>query len=359
MIKSGSQLACISLLAGCLCFSTYTFASSQDFTQAYQAYNQAVTAGDKQQTVLSAQQAFDLGKKLYGKDSIDTANLSFNLAIALAENKQDSESQPYFDLTLDLYKSHYGDESIEIIDPLLTYADKTKDIKLAKSLLSEARDIAQDSDKPILYAHTLSASFTKLINSKYDKPSVRRYILKAKQIYSENLPNDAAVLVNARYDSAAVYFADKKYDKAEAELLEVINQYERLEYSHPYELASHAKLVSLYSQRDEPEQATEHCIAIGSMKPWSPDQQQTPIYRVNPKFPQSKAKRRTEGMVQLSFTVDEQGFVINPEILKSKGGKAFETESIKVLKEWRYAPKFVDGKPVKAESTVQLDYTFG
>lgn len=41
----------------------------------------------------------------------------------------------------------------------------------------------------------------------------------------------------------------------------------------------------------------------------------------------------------------------------SEGGSGFEKESLKAIKKWRYAPKFVDGKAVAAPSTVQLDYT--
>lgn len=353
------KLSYVSLFLGSLVLSPQSSATPKGFKKAYHAYNVAFEAGNTKQAAKSAQQAYDLGKVIYGETSIDTANLGFNLAISLANNYQFDEAEPYFSNTLVLYKAHFGKGSVQLVDPLLTYADKTKDLKLAKTLLSEARAIADDSDKPILYAHTLSASYSKLVQTKYDKKQVRKYILQAKEIYSELLPADSTALVNSRFESSAVYLADKKYDKAEIELLEVINQYQALDYTHPYELAAHARLVAMYSEREKSDLATQHCLAIGSMKPWSEEQQQTPIYRVNPKYPINKARRGTEGMVQLSFVVDEQGFVSEPEVIKSEGGEAFEKESIKVLKHWRYAPKFIDGKPVKAKSTVQLDYKIG
>ena len=353
------KLSRLSILIGCLVLPMQLSATPSEFKQAYKAYNEAFESGNTEQAAKSAQQAFDLGKAIYGETSIDAANLGFNLAISLANNYQFDEAEPYFADTLALYKTHFGEDSVQLVDPLLTYADKTKDLKLAKNLLSDARTIADDSDQPILYAHTLSASYSKLVQTKYDKKQVRKYILQAKDIYSELLPADSTVLVNSRFESSAVYLANKKYDKAEVELLEVINQYQALEYTHPYELAAHARLVAMYSEKEKSDLATQHCLAIGSMKPWSQEQQQTPIYRVNPNYPISKARHGTEGMVQLSFVVDEQGFVSEPEVIMSEGGEAFEQESIKVLKKWRYAPKFVDGKPVKATSTVQLDYTLG
>ncbi len=63
--------------------------------------------------------------------------------------------------------------------------------------------------------------------------------------------------------------------------------------------------------------------------------------------------------MQLSLTIDKNGFVTNPEVIKSKGGKSFEIETLKALKKWRYAPKFIDGKPVEAETTVQIDFSVG
>ncbi|MEZ9234562.1 MULTISPECIES: TonB family protein [Shewanella] len=359
MSRNTNNVSFASMLLSTLLLSSQVNATPEEFKQAYDAYNVAFKAGNTQQAAQAAQQAYDLGQHIYGETSIDTTNLGFNLAIALSNNKQHEDAAPYYEQTLEQYKKHYGEDSVQLVDPLLTYADKTKDLKLAKGLLSKARKIASDSEQPILYAHTLSASYSKLVQTKYDKKQVRKYILQAKEIYSELLPMDSTVLVNSRFESSAVYLANKKYDQAEIELLEVIKQYQMLDYSHPYELAAHARLVTLYSQKNKAEQATEHCLAIGSMKPWSQEQQQTPIYRVNPNYPISKARSGVEGMVVLSFTVNEQGFVSEPEIVNSTGGKAFEDESIKVLEQWRYAPKFEDGKPVKAETRVRLDFTLG
>ena len=115
-------------------------------------------------------------------------------------------------------------------------------------------------------------------------------------------------------------------------------------------------LVRLYQQQNSPDKATEHCQAIGRMTPWQDNQEQTPIFRAAPQYPQSVAKRGQSGWVQLEFTIDESGFVKDPKVLQWEGSKAFEAPSIKALKQWRYAPKFENGEPVAAISRVQLDY---
>ena len=48
----------------------------------------------------------------------------------------------------------------------------------------------------------------------------------------------------------------------------------------------------------------------------------------------------------MEFTVDEMGFVRKPTVVDSKGGKVFHRPALEAAKEFRYAPRFVDGKAV-------------
>lgn len=62
----------------------------------------------------------------------------------------------------------------------------------------------------------------------------------------------------------------------------------------------------------------------------------------------------------ISETIEQLGqidIVKDPVVIASEGGKLFTKESLKAIKRWRYAPKFVDGQPVAAEATVQLEYS--
>lgn len=154
----------------------------------------------------------------------------------------------------------------------------------------------------------------------------------------------------------AVEYAEKHDDKAIPLLLEVVKQFEALKFSHPYALSAHAYLVELYERQGKREESTAHCIAIGKMRPWADTQEQQPLFRTTPKYPKSYLMQRKSGYVTLNFTVDEMGFVKNPEVLESKGGVLFEKSTLKMIEEWRYAPKFEHGKPVPAQTTVRIDY---
>ncbi|MBP7665186.1 MAG: energy transducer TonB, partial [Shewanella sp.] len=296
------------------------------------------------------------------------ANLAMNWAAAIekqvapypfTENNlpKTAKANELYQLALANYKVHYGKEALELIDPLLGAAQTAVEAKDAKNDLLTAIAIAEKSDKNKLLADVKMAAFNRLSNTELYTKSVRSYAFDAYDIYKEILPENAIDRVKATYVVGAVEYAEKHDDKAIPLLLEVVKQFEALNFSHPYALSAHAYLVELYERQGKRDESTAHCIAIGKMRPWADAQEQQPIFRIVPDYPMSYVKQRKSGWVQLKFTVDENGFVKNPEILASKGGALFEKETLKMIDKWRYAPKFENGIAVEAQTTVQLDYT--
>lgn len=337
------------------------------FSGSYTKYKQAVADNNDAEILKFSSQAYLLGKQKFGDKSIDTVNLGLNYAAALsqkdktlddnqAKQRKAQAHQLYLD-ALAVYEVEYGDESVESIDPLLGAAKTNSKLKLARTQLRQAVEIAEDSERPLLLASVQMSAFNELKNTKYYDRKVRDYALNALEIYQHELAPNVLKRVEATYIAAMIWLAENRQGKAIPLFEEVIAQFSKLDYSHPYELASHARLVELYEEEGESEQSTKHCLAIGSMRPWQESQEQTPLYRVPPKYPISAARRGKEGWVQIAFIVDEYGFVTEPKVLDSRGGAGFEKSSLKTLKKWRYAPKFVDGKAVAAESRVQLDFT--
>ncbi|EWH09674.1 TonB family protein [Catenovulum agarivorans DS-2] len=84
----------------------------------------------------------------------------------------------------------------------------------------------------------------------------------------------------------------------------------------------------------------------------------TPIVRIEPRYPAQAARDGIEGWVELSFTIDEVGGVIDVDVINSEPRRIFDREAKKALAKWKYKPKIVDGKPVKQPGlTVRLDFT--
>lgn len=341
-----------------------------DFSQAYAQYKLAVNSNNNLDILKYAQQAYEFGQIKFGQDNLDSAKLGMNWAnVLIDESKRNNNGQlienamtqqalSLFGSALSVYRNNLAENDITLIDPLVGLAQITTDDKYAKKLLFEAIDIAERADNALTVAEVKLVSFHRLSGTEFYTRKVRNFLFDANDIYVAKLPENSIERVNSTYLVGALYSAMNKPDAAPL-LLEVIKQYQALPYSHPYELRAHALLVNIYAQQDQADKATEHCVAIGKMTPWNNQQEQTPLYRKAPDYPMSYAKRGKSGWVQIEFTVDEDGFVKSPEIIDSQGGSKFEKESIEALSQWRYAPKFVDGKPTKAKSTVQLDFSIG
>ena len=62
------------------------------------------------------------------------------------------------------------------------------------------------------------------------------------------------------------------------------------------------------------------------------------LKRVNPKYPRRAKLQRKEGYVELSFTINEAGEVLNVNVIDSKPKGFFEDEAIKAIKKWHFKP---------------------
>ena len=71
---------------------------------------------------------------------------------------------------------------------------------------------------------------------------------------------------------------------------------------------------------------------------WNSGATATPIEQPDPAYPQSLEKSGQEGWVRMHFVVAPDGRAIDPLIIDSSGGPAFEDEARKALASWRFTP---------------------
>lgn len=71
-----------------------------------------------------------------------------------------------------------------------------------------------------------------------------------------------------------------------------------------------------------------------------------PLIRTTPSYPQRAAARGIEGFVELSFTVDELGNVIDPVVLHAYPEGYFERAALQAIQRWKYSPATDNGTPV-------------
>ncbi|WP_394132059.1 TonB family protein [Shewanella maritima] len=353
------QLSLAALSASLMLALAVTPVQAESLTEAHASYQKAIAQNDTANALKFAEQSHEIGVAQLPADDISLANLKINWANLLAEQSkaQKTKALALYQAALSIYRQHYAEDAIELIDVLIPIGNVATEGKIIKEAMYEAIDIAEQSGNELLHASTKIDAFSAVAKTRFYSKKVQQWVFSAFDTYQKLYPEDSLERVEAEYLVASIHYSRKQYNQAIKHYSNVIKQMQVLDFTHPYELHSHSIMVQIFESKGDSEQATEHCLAIGKMTPWNENQEQTPLYRVHPEYPLNYAKRGKEGWVSFDLVVDENGFVKNLEVRDSEGGQKFVKESIKAIKQWRYAPKFENGKPVPAQTTVQLDFT--
>ena len=71
----------------------------------------------------------------------------------------------------------------------------------------------------------------------------------------------------------------------------------------------------------------------------------TPVYRVEPDYTEEARKARLQGIVIIEAIIDVEGNVTEARILKGLAG-GLDQSAIEAVRQWRFKPGTLDGKPV-------------
>ena len=81
-----------------------------------------------------------------------------------------------------------------------------------------------------------------------------------------------------------------------------------------------------------------------------------PINVVEPRFPRAAKRRDISGWVELRFTVDENGFVEEVQVVNSQPATMFNKAAIDAVSQWTFEPVVREGKSVRIGSIVRLSF---
>ncbi|MEO2279600.1 energy transducer TonB [Pseudoalteromonas pernae] len=348
-------------LAAAILISSAVNATSDDFNSAYQQYLDAVESGSNVEEF--AKQAYQLGVEKFGDNSINAANLAINYANSIknTNKEQRKERASLYEQALDIFRNRESNEPLMQVDPLFGLAASSQNWRSAANYIDKAISLTQQTNHPKLVADSQIDAAQLLIQQYgYDRDAMikaRKYLDQAQEYYQNNVADNTIDNIKLRFNQAVNSAKLNHKNESIDHLLSVVKVFDdNFDADHPIELKAHSMLVELYERSGERDQATKHCLAIAQMSPWQDTQQQTPLYRVEPKFPISAAKRMASGNVVLNILIDEAGFVQSADVVSSEGHSDFKKEALKAVRKWRYAPKFEEGKAVQAETTVQLDF---
>ncbi len=331
---------------------------NSEFKTAYYSYQNAVKNNDAEEQFKYAKEAYQLGSKFYGDTNINTANLALILARLHLDRNQKKQATPLLLETVNTFKVEYGESAIDLAEIYillglsLNYDQRKKSINYHLKALSIAEE--HEEVHPFFNAQIQLEAGIALLRLGSSKSNA---ILTAQEFFKDNLSSNDKRVIESNFYAGKYYLTRRKYSKSVDYFESNLPVFKAQEgATHPLELNTHAFLINALEKSGKSDEATKHCIAIGSMTPWDDSQEPRPLFRVEPKYPVDYARRGISGYVIIGFTISDFGTVLDTKVLESIGGKKFERTALAALNNWRYAPKFEDGKPVEKYATVQLDF---
>jgi protein TonB len=77
---------------------------------------------------------------------------------------------------------------------------------------------------------------------------------------------------------------------------------------------------------------------------------------VDPVYPAQALRSRTNGWVELEFTITEAGTVRDVQVVAAEPSGVFEHAATEAISAWRFRPRVVNGQPVAQRSTITLRF---
>lgn len=262
----------------------------------------------------------ELAEDIYGKKSESLVSYLEQAAEASAQAGAYKRQKSHFRRALKIAGAHFGKDSLE-------YGDLA--LKAGVSIMTSG--------------HSLDG---------------KAYLRDAEEIFLAHPEAGTKRRALAALWLGKVAMAERQNQNATEYLLRALDGFEAADEPMTlHELATHGHLVHVYEERGMSDAATKHCLAIGARRPDRRNAEFTPVFRIPPKYPTDMLRLGTQGYVEFSLTVDEQGFVREPVVTDRRGGRSFEAAALEAVKGFRYAPKFENGEPV-AVSGVKTRVTF-
>jgi TonB family protein len=79
------------------------------------------------------------------------------------------------------------------------------------------------------------------------------------------------------------------------------------------------------------------------------------VKKVNPDYPLEARRGRIQGTVVLHVLISKAGDITTVELVS--GHPALAPEAIRVVKQWKYKPYLLNGKPVEADTEILINFT--
>ena len=327
----------------------------KDFQRAYRSYQQHIEANNLEQALPAAEDAYKLGSRLYGRKSLNAAKLAINYATLLNDTGEFKRARRVLKGKLKIMEEAYDSDADELVAILMELGRAEFDTRRPKDGLAYFERISAmlDNHENDLYRGMKNWDIVKILLRRQGNAFTRKYVEAAHEYYSNQLIPSDIRLGLASYHMALWKLADNQFEEAVSYLDASLIAFKTDESQmHELEKTVRMMLVNTLENAKESELATTHCLALGRNQTWKVPAK--PLYFSMPDFPPELTNTALVGEFTLEFTIDEDGFVRNPGVTRSTHADMDEVV-MEAIGKFRYAPRFVEGKPVATEG---MNYTF-
>ena len=312
----------------------------------------------------SAGYLYDVAGMVWDAGDGRLAVLAINYATLLDRLGHRQEALELLQITQNEFGEIYGEDAPELVDLIVARGDlaaRDYDARKQKDIYEKALSINSDhyGRRSVEYAD-LALRLGRNITEMSRTDDGEKFIKDAYRIYSRELGEQHFKTGLASFFLGRLAFASGRRRRAEKYMEQALEAFDPAsEEAVRWNLLTRKSLVYMYNRRNRADLAAEQIMVMAEVISLGSDDSAAPLklFGLAPVYPPAMLQEGKEGSVQFAFTIDEKGFVRDPEILQVNGGDAFIDAAKISLESYRYVPRFVDGQTVATDG-VEARITF-
>jgi TonB family protein len=107
--------------------------------------------------------------------------------------------------------------------------------------------------------------------------------------------------------------------------------------------------IKFAEEAGDKQSAARHALAVAKAIEMGAGKDPQPVYRTETKYPPEQFSKGIEGDVEITYSLDANGTVMDAKVTKAKPAMVFDAAALESFRAWRFTPMLDGGKPVPSE----------
>ncbi len=327
--------------------------------EAYNASNEAGRSGDRETAKVKAGAAFLLASDTFSPGDEAFLAVAMNYALWTDNDEEADLVQDRVMSILAQKRGYRGARTLETIVGLTPMLIEHGTLKAAKEKYrQELTEAKMEHLVPATELAGAKIAYGKLSYATLYFKEAQKAFHQSIEVLAPTTDSEARKLLAEAYLwRAKALFERGKVKRAIEDLERSLAILDELAPSGDNMMETRRMLVIAFETTGQSGKATEHCLWIGAAGGIPNMREYGPIYQVPPGYPSQALDAGAQGEVVVSMTVDEQGFVKDPEVKTLTGSRLLIAPSLRAARKQRFAPRFENGKAVPT-AQVESEFTY-